>query len=147
MSLYDMIPDRTLIMPAGAHTARRDAKKKFGLHERICAYCGATFYRRAGEQEYIRHKGKKELRFCTWSHVCRWEEETPKEERRTTKGKKRKPTQERLDDLMRGMAKVRALLDSEEGQAMSAEEKNKLRSRMRWRASEMRKLLEEMGDA
>lgn len=146
MSLFEMIPDRQLIMPAGAHTERQDAQKRFGLHERVCAYCGAMYYRRAGEREYIRHKNKKELRFCTWSHLCRWEEETPKEERTTTKGRKRMPTQVRIDKMMREMARIRAELDSEAGQALSADERNRMHSRIRWRASEVRRLLEEMGN-
>lgn len=52
--------------------------------------------------------------------------------------------QARIDKLMRDMAKIRAELDSEAGQALSSEERNKMRSRIRWRASEMKKLLEEI---
>ena len=65
MSLFEMIPDRPLIMPTGAHTACGDAHKKFGLREKTCDYCGKTYYTRMGEVEYIRRKSKKELHFCS----------------------------------------------------------------------------------
>ena len=48
--------------------------------------------------------------------------------------------------MMRDMARIRAKLDSEAGQAMSAQERNKLRSGISWRAYEIKKLLEEMAD-
>ena len=49
--------------------------------------------------------------------------------------------------LMRDMAKLRATLDSEAGQAMSKEDRNRERSKIKWRACELRRLLEEMEDA
>lgn len=147
MSLFEMIPDKPMIMPAGAHAARTDAQKMFGLREYVCAYCREKFYRRKGEVEYIRHKKGKKLRFCTWTHACNWEAETPKEVRvKNKKGRKARPAQERVDRLMRMMSENRALLDSEAGQAMSTEDRNRLRSRIRWQACEMRKVLKEMED-
>lgn len=143
MSFYDMIPDNPLVMPAGAHAAKADRKKMFGLREKTCAYCGEKYYRRIGEQEYIRYKNNKELHFCSWTHTCRWEEENPKGKKAAQKGRKRKPAQERIDKMMRDMVKVRAKLDSEEGRAMSAHERNKLRSGLGWRAHEIKKLTEE----
>lgn len=148
MSLFEMIPDRPLIMPSGGHGERPQVDKKLGLREKTCAYCGETFYRRKGERDYIRYRNGKELHFCTWSHTCRWEEETHKEEK-VKKPKKRMDAakkQARIDKLMRDMGKIRAELDSEAGQAMSGEERNKLHSRMRWRAHELRKLLEGLDD-
>ena len=145
MSLFEAIPDRPLVMPTGAHAARSDARKMFGLREKKCAYCKETFYRRAGEREYIRYRSGKELCFCTWTHVCRWEEETPKQEKGKRKSRKKnlEQKQARVEVLMRDMAKIRAMLDSEAGQDMSAQERNKLRSGLRWRAYEIQKLLEE----
>ena len=144
MSLFEMIQDRPLVVPSGGHGERPQVNKRNGLREKACAYCGETFYRRKGEREYIRYRNGKELHFCTWTHTCRWEEETPKQERKTTKGRKRKPTQERIDKLMRDMARIRAELDSEAGQAMSREERGKMQRGISWRAHELRKLLEEM---
>lgn len=145
MSLYEMIPDRPIIMPTGAHAARNEAKKNFGLKVKICAYCKQPYYRRAGEREYIRHRNGKELRFCTWAHTCRWEEETPKAEKVKKVRKKRsaEEVQARIDQLMRDMAKIRAELDSEEGRALSGAERNKMHSGIRWRVHELKKLLEE----
>ena len=144
MSLFEMIPDRPLVMPSGGHGERLQANKKIGLREKVCAYCGETFYRRKGEREYIRYRNGKELHFCTWTHTCRWEEETPKAER-VKKPKKRMDEakkQARIDKLMRDMVRIRAELDSEAGRAMGGDERNKLHSRIRWRVHELKKLLE-----
>lgn len=148
MSLFEMIPDRPLVMPSGGHGERPQVNKRIGLREKVCAYCGETFYRRKGEREYIRHRNGKELHFCTWSHTCRWEEETPKAERvkRQKKWMDEAQKQARIDKLMRDMVRIRVELDSEAGQAMSGEERNKLHSRIRWRAHELRKLLEGLDD-
>lgn len=146
MSLFEMIPDRPLIMPAGSHAARTDADKKFGLRERKCAYCQQIYYRRSGEREYTRRRGDKKLVFCTWSHACRWEEENPKVKKARPAKPKKKATQERVDYLMRRLTGLRVQLDSEEGRAMSTEDRNRLRSRMRWHAHEIRKLMEELGN-
>ena len=146
MSLFEMIPERPMIMPTGSHAARSEANKMFGLREKRCAYCGGTFYRRIGERDYIRRKNKKELVFCTWSHACRWEEENKEREKPKKKGPKKKPTQERVDYLMQRMIGIRTMLDSEAGQAMSKEDRNRQRSRLRWHAHEIRRLMGEMGD-
>ena len=148
MSLFEMIPDRPLIMPSGGHGERPQVNKRIGLREKVCAYCGETFYRRKGEREYIRHRNGKELHFCTWSHTCRWEEETPKAEmvKRQKKRMDEAKRQARIDQLMRDMSKIRVELDSEAGQAMSGDERNKLHSRIRWRAHELRELLEGLDD-
>lgn len=150
MSLYEMIPDRPLIMPTGAHAARRDSQKKFGLLESTCAYCGEVFYYRGHEVQYIRHKNGKVLRMCSWKHLCRWdeEEEKSKKAKRPTRQKRSaEEVQARIDQLMRDMSKIRAELDSEAGQALSGEEHNKMRSRIRWRVHELKKLLEGLDGA
>ena len=148
MSLFEMIPDRPLIMPTGGHGERPQVNKKLGLREKVCAYCGETFYRRKGEQEYIRYRNGKELHFCTWTHTCRWEEETPTAE----KVKKQKKwmdvakKQARIEKLMRDIVSLRAELDSEAGRALGRTERNKLHSGIGWRVNELKKLLEGLDD-
>ena len=148
MSLFEMIPDRPLVVPSGGHGERPQVNKRIGLREKVCAYCGETFYRRKGEREYIRHRNGKELHFCTWSHTCRWEEETPKAERvkRPKKRMDEAQKQARIDQLMRDMSKIRAKLDSEAGRALSGAERNKMYSGIRWRVHELKKLLEGLDD-
>lgn len=143
MSLYDMIPEKELVLPSrGRHGSPRMAQKNFGLLEETCAYCGETFYRRSREREYIRHKDGKRLRFCTWAHTCAWERENPRRKR----GGSEKTLQQRIDDRMRKICADRLLLDSEEGRQLPAKERERIQKRIAWRAREIKELAEEMED-
>lgn len=150
MSLFEMIPDELLLTPiGGGHGQVKTADKGFNLAEETCAQCGESFFRNRMWKAYKRVRNNRVLRFCSWGCVCRWTEAQEARERPKNERKKRSKEQKqaRIDELMRDMAKIRALLDSEEGQVASAEEKNRMRSRIKWRACEMRRLLEEIDDA
>lgn len=145
MSFFDIIPSEYMAIPTSSHAQQRAEKKNFGLLKDTCAYCGEIFYYRGHEVQYIRHKNGKVLRMCSWKHLCRWDEEEQKAKKAKKPTRQKRSAEEaqaRIDQLMLDMAKIRAELDSEAGQALSSEERNKMRSRIRWRVSEMTKLLE-----
>lgn len=141
MSFFDMIPSEYVMMPTGAHASRRVEKKNFGLLERKCAYCGKTFYRRSHEVQYIRSKDGKELHLCSWTHLCRWDEEN---EKRRKVGGCEKTRQERISEFVRKMAADRALLDSEEGAKLTPKERAKIRGRLYDRAKKVQELMLEL---
>ena len=144
-----MIPDELLPTPlSGGYGQTKTADKGCNLIKEKCAQCGEVFYRHNLWNAYKRVKNGRVLRMCTWRCACRWEEAQEARERPKNGRKKRSKEQKqaRIDELMRDMAKIRALLDSEAGQAMSQEDRNRERSKIRWRACEMRRLLEEMDD-
>lgn len=147
MSLFEMIPDETIPLPmSGCYRQGRDAEKGYNLVEETCAQCGETFFRNRMWKSYKRVKNGRVLRLCSWGCACRWDEAQAARERVKNGRKKRskEEKQARVDELMRDMAKIRARLDSEAGQAMSQEDRNRERSKIRWRVCEMKRLLEEM---
>ena len=133
MSLYDMIPDKLLVMPSGGHGEERISQKKFNLVERVCAHCGETFYRRLGCIEYERTRNGKHLRFCSWTCKCADAREN---------GRK-KSVQERIDDRVEKMIQDRALLNSEKGQMLDEKEKQRLINRLQRLHKEVKALREE----
>ncbi len=139
MSFFDMIPSEYMAMPAGGHGTVRLAQKNFGLLENKCAYCGETFYRRSHEVQYIRHKDGKELKLCSWSHLCRWDEQNKRKQ-----GGHEKTRQERISEFVRKMAADRALLDSEEGARLTQKERQRIRGRLHDRAKKAQELMLEM---
>ena len=141
MSFFDMIPSEYMMMPTGAHASRRVEKKNFGLLESKCACCGKTFYRRSHEVQYVRHKDGKEVRMCSWTHLCRWEE---KNKRTRKRGGCEKTRQERISEFVRKMAADRALLDSEEGARLTKKERQRIRGRLHDRAKKVQELMLEM---
>ena len=46
MSLYDMIPDKLMVVPTGGHKGDKLSRKDINLYEYVCAYCGERFYRK-----------------------------------------------------------------------------------------------------
>lgn len=150
MSLFEMIPDETIPMPmSGCYGQAKAADKGFNLVEETCAQCDTAFFRNRMWKSYKRMRNGRVLRFCSWGCVCRWTE--AQEAKKKPKGEKKKrdkaQIQERIDTLMRDMARIRTMLDSEAGRAMSQEDRNREHSKIRWRACEMKRLLEEMEDA
>lgn len=147
MSLFEMIPDETIPLPmSGCYEQAKAADKGFNLVEETCAQCDEAFFRHRLWKSYKRVRNGKVLRFCSWNCACRWNEAQAAKEKPKGGKKKRDKAQkqERIDKLMRDMARIRAMLDSEAGQAMSREDRNREHSKIRWRACEMKRLLEEM---
>lgn len=143
MSFFDMIPSEYMLMPTGTHASRQVEKKNFGLLESKCAYCGRTFYRRSHEVQYVRKKNGKEVRLCSWSHLCRWDE---KNTRKRKPGGSEKTAQERIDERLKKIYEDSRLLESEEGRHMSIKERTKIKHRIAWRIREINELEADLRD-
>ena len=148
--MFEMIPDEPIPVPMSeGYRHGKEAEKGFNLVEETCGQCANAFYRNRMWKAYKRVKNGKVLRFCSWRCVCKWDEAqgAKKKPKGGKKKRSKEKIEERIDVLMRDMAKARAKLDSEAGQAMSKEERNREHSKIRWRACELKRLLEEMEDA
>lgn len=141
MSFYDMIPDEELTMPiSGTHGDRYVLRSKVNLIDTVCGQCGETFVRHTGHVAYTRMHKHKQLYFCSWRCLCRWEEANPIRK----KGGSTKTLQERIDYRILRMINNRKMLDGEEAASLSAEERKKIRNRLAWDAKMIRELEEEL---
>lgn len=141
MSFYDMIPDEELTTPiSGTHGDRCKLRSKVNLIDTVCGQCGETFARHTGHVAYTRIHKHKQLFFCSWHCLCRWEEAHPIRK----KGGSTKTLEERIEFRMRRMVADRLLLDSEAAAQMSEKEIKKIKNRMAWDAKQIRELGEEL---
>lgn len=141
MSFYDMIPDEELTTPiSGTHGDRCTLRSKANLIDTVCGQFGKTFARHTGHVAYTRLYRHKQLFFCSWHCLCRWEEANPIRK----KGGSTKTLEERIEFRMRRLVADRLLLDSEAGAGLGAQERKKIRNRMAWDAKMIRELGEEL---
>ena len=142
MSIFDLIPEYETPLPRGCGTGRK-IEKSINLVPVTCAQCGKTFMRHRNFAAYVRKKGSRSLRFCTWTCVCAYDRENKPKKR----GKGEKTIEQRIDERMRKLCADRLLLDSEEAAQMSDEARRTIRNRMTRLVREIRALEEERENA